>query len=624
MDPASYCVYNATRNALLSERVVSVSDSQTPSQLLALVLNGPGRDPHFCIRLTKVSVALEIPRLFAFDVAYLDAEQRIVEVAEVGPGTPFPPISDQVASILFLSDHLLPKSGSEIGDFIRICTEAELAALLRAAAHFQQVESPGWPIESHLVSNSPPIPDPFAGSLIFLPASGMPQTTEVFLATQQPGLDTPDSTADEASRAASPVDVFSQIAQVPEESSQLVIDEVQPPHEPENQEPGQSVVPTPPQRPLTRFFETAFQAPPSLDTQREKMEERPASQPSQLPFSLKAVIQFVDDQLRREKKEQEERAHPGELLQLEIEPVNTPIADFMEESELVEPPPILHPPLEAAENLENTEMVPEVSTEDVSEWSRFHATPIGEPEPEEESLPLPQMMAEEIPSLPPSQPYPSILHERIQKPEPVEASAVEPFPGVPPPPAPPLPEHLPNPAEISPPLPAQKPLSPVEASLPPAQEPIRETDRTIAARAREKLPFANRVQRWLAGESISLSGNRRRGERIALPGLVAFYFTGGAPKPHEIVNISTSGLYLRSKELWSPNTLVRMTLERQNAELDEKKSISVLARVVRIDNDGIGHEFVTTEVLKNLRARDFLPQQGTNRKELEKFLAQSR
>jgi len=55
--------------------------------------------------------------------------------------------------------------------------------------------------------------------------------------------------------------------------------------------------------------------------------------------------------------------------------------------------------------------------------------------------------------------------------------------------------------------------------------------------------------------------------------------------------------------------------------IGEKKSISVLARVVRVDEGGIGHEFVTTEVLKNLRARDFLPQQGTNRRELEKFLA---
>ena len=183
MDPATYCVYNLTRNALLSERVVSVSDSRTPTQLLALVLNGPGRDPHFCIRLINVSAAPEIPRLFAFDVAYLDAEQRIVEIADVGPSTPFPPINDQVASILFLSDQLLPRSGTEIGDFIRICTEAEFAALLRAAAQFQTVDSPGLPVESPGRSI---VTDPFAGSLIFLPSSGTPQNSEIFLSSRTP------------------------------------------------------------------------------------------------------------------------------------------------------------------------------------------------------------------------------------------------------------------------------------------------------------------------------------------------------------------------------------------------------------------------------------------------------
>ena len=114
---------------------------------------------------------------------------------------------------------------------------------------------------------------------------------------------------------------------------------------------------------------------------------------------------------------------------------------------------------------------------------------------------------------------------------------------------------------------------------------------------------------------------RRRGDRFSVPGLVAFYWTGGAPTPHEIVNISTSGLYLRSRELWSPDTLVRMTLERQDAEWERPDSISVLARVVRRDDGGVGHEFIMTEVLENLRVRDFLPEHGTNRKELEKFLS---
>ena len=103
--------------------------------------------------------------------------------------------------------------------------------------------------------------------------------------------------------------------------------------------------------------------------------------------------------------------------------------------------------------------------------------------------------------------------------------------------------------------------------------------------------------------------------------MVAYYWSGGAPKPHEIVNISKSGFYLRTTELWSPNTMVRMRLERlHETEKGRKDSISVLARVVRIDEDGVGHEFVTSEVLHAVRSHEILPEMGTNKKELERFL----
>lgn len=137
---------------------------------------------------------------------------------------------------------------------------------------------------------------------------------------------------------------------------------------------------------------------------------------------------------------------------------------------------------------------------------------------------------------------------------------------------------------------------------------------------KEKLSLGTRLQRWIGGEA-SLSGNRRRGERVTLPGMVAFYWSGGAPKPHEIVNISKSGFYLRTKEFWLPDTMVRMRLERPHeTEEGTKESISVLARVVRIDEDGVGHEFVTSELLHALRSHEILPKTGTNRKELERFL----
>jgi hypothetical protein len=66
-----------------------------------------------------------------------------------------------------------------------------------------------------------------------------------------------------------------------------------------------------------------------------------------------------------------------------------------------------------------------------------------------------------------------------------------------------------------------------------------------------------------------------------------------------------------------------MTLQRSHQEPGSgKESISVLARVVRIDDDGVGHEFVMTDTLRHMRIRDVLPEHGTNAKELERFLKQ--
>lgn len=162
-------------------------------------------------------------------------------------------------------------------------------------------------------------------------------------------------------------------------------------------------------------------------------------------------------------------------------------------------------------------------------------------------------------------------------------------------------------------------LKPRDVAEPITQE-LPETPSTERAKDQEPEPsLSERFWRWLEGGS-ALDG-RRHASRSEIPGLVAFYWSGGAPRPHEIVNISKTGFYLRTKELWSPGTLVRMTLQRrQSSEEGDKESIGILARVVRIDEAGVGHAFVTSASLHSLRARDVLPEHGTNEKELERFL----
>lgn len=152
-----------------------------------------------------------------------------------------------------------------------------------------------------------------------------------------------------------------------------------------------------------------------------------------------------------------------------------------------------------------------------------------------------------------------------------------------------------------------------------AQTPIAEEEKP--SKKEEKLSLATRLERWLVGEAPTLDGNRRRAERRILPGLVAFYWSGGVPRPHEIVNISKTGFYMKTTEFWSVETLVRMTLQRPVSDEKRKRgSVSVLARVVRIDQGGVGHEFVTTEALMSSRSLDVMPSQGTDWRELDRFL----
>ena len=172
-----------------------------------------------------------------------------------------------------------------------------------------------------------------------------------------------------------------------------------------------------------------------------------------------------------------------------------------------------------------------------------------------------------------------------------------------------------------------------------AQTPIAEEAPKIAkekprkTKEKAKISLAMRFQKhamsfqnWLLGEGESNDdaanqASRRRAERIVIQGMVAFYWSGGTPRPHEIVNISRTGFYLKTTELWSVETLVRMTLQKPGSDRRSKReSVSVLARVVRMDEGGVGHEFVTTEALMHSRSLDVMPSHGTNWRELDKFL----
>lgn len=105
------------------------------------------------------------------------------------------------------------------------------------------------------------------------------------------------------------------------------------------------------------------------------------------------------------------------------------------------------------------------------------------------------------------------------------------------------------------------------------------------------MKLVGRLAQWLLEPP-----KRRRSPRYAQPGLVAHYWDGDAPSPHEIANISLTGAYMFTTEQWYPGTLVQLTLSRKQADTDPNapaKFVVVWCEIVRHDRDGVGLRFIS-------------------------------
>jgi hypothetical protein len=151
-----------------------------------------------------------------------------------------------------------------------------------------------------------------------------------------------------------------------------------------------------------------------------------------------------------------------------------------------------------------------------------------------------------------------------------------------------------------------------------APPPLEETSGFHQPPAFKKAKPKSWLERWLNPEPQ----DPRRTPRESLPGLTAYFWTGGTPEPHAIRDVSANGLYVVTEERWYPGTQIRMTLTRKQAGMDEaERSIFVQARAVRWGNDGVGLEFVLPDS-RNLPRGQAPVADGADRQAFEEFLEQ--
>jgi uncharacterized membrane protein (UPF0127 family) len=131
---------------------------------------------------------------------------------------------------------------------------------------------------------------------------------------------------------------------------------------------------------------------------------------------------------------------------------------------------------------------------------------------------------------------------------------------------------------------------------------------------KEGRPPRSWLERWW-------SPDPRKAPREPARGLAAYYWTGSAPEPHEIKNISSTGLYLVTEERWYPGTLILMTLTRTDrGEECAERSIAVHSRAVRWGSDGVGLQFVLANPQEKRRGREIAIVDGLDKRDLERFL----
>lgn len=118
-----------------------------------------------------------------------------------------------------------------------------------------------------------------------------------------------------------------------------------------------------------------------------------------------------------------------------------------------------------------------------------------------------------------------------------------------------------------------------------------------------------------------MSKDNRRAKRIEVSGLVAYYWDGDTPIAHAVKNISSNGLYMLTEQRWSPGTLITITLQKLEKAIDDiERVVTVKAKVVRADKDGVAVSFLLPEHKRTEKVESFQIDGAADKQAFDRFL----
>lgn len=132
MSTKEFCVYNETRESLLSSRVSVIDTTSDPLSLLKALIEGPAPNAETGLWLNPLKNLPSVPRISPYDLIYLDQDCRVIHGVELVPDAEVPHFNGQTASALVLPFRSFASSQTHPGDQV----------ILRATGQAEQFSGP--------------------------------------------------------------------------------------------------------------------------------------------------------------------------------------------------------------------------------------------------------------------------------------------------------------------------------------------------------------------------------------------------------------------------------------------------------------------------------------------------